>query len=634
MRFATGDAEVLEAGAAVCADTEALARDRRVDELSAQGAEALMDLVIRNERANTALKLRLAARFAENHGAKAADDLAKKTGTSKGKAKRTVETAKKLKDQPEVEDALRNGELSEDQAELIADAVDANPSAAGGLLKKARDHPIDDLRQECGRAKAAADGDEDATHARIHRNRSWRTGTNADGAFWGSALGTTVDGADFSAHLQPFRERVFNRNRKAGIFLTSEQTDFDALMEMARTAYQNVTGTPTPEAADGDEAIPMPPPAPKGPKTVYIVANWDAMVGRAEPGEESAYIAGFGNVPISVVREVMDDAFLVGVVMKGTEVAKIKRFGRRFGQEIRDAVMIKHRFRCSTPGCTNWAYLEMDHVHPTARTGRPTSRTATPNASPATSSRPNKTASPGTTRDDAERSSLEVGEVGLGGLQRGSRPVDLRLCARQCLLGVGQRLRGGVPLLLRLGGARFGVAQHGGRLVDLLLEAGPLTIVLLRRLLLVVVGRFRRGAESEAEASAALGQIEQAPLLERGERGVVAADREEGVRDLTEVRRPGLVERVDGGGSRALHRGAEALVRVAELRSTARRHGACRLRERCRGTRVGDGQPVQRADHAARSTPGLDDRRLLLVPVRLQLADERVAPGDELLDRR
>jgi 5-methylcytosine-specific restriction endonuclease McrA len=55
--------------------------------------------------------------------------------------------------------------------------------------------------------------------------------------------------------------------------------------------------------------------------------------------------------------------------MKGTEVAKIKRFGRRFGQEIRDAVMIKHRFRCSTPGCTNWAYLEMDHVHPYGKDG-------------------------------------------------------------------------------------------------------------------------------------------------------------------------------------------------------------------------------------------------------------------------
>ena len=49
-----------------------------------------------------------------------------------------------------------------------------------------------------------------------------------------------------------------------------------------------------------------------------------------------AYVAGFGPVPVSVVREVMDDAFLVGVVMKGTEPAKIRRFRRRFGPEIRE----------------------------------------------------------------------------------------------------------------------------------------------------------------------------------------------------------------------------------------------------------------------------------------------------------
>jgi hypothetical protein len=367
MPVAVGDAEVLAEGKALRAAAADLARDRRVAALSDQGAERLFDDVVAAKRYVTALELQLAARFAENHGAKAAEDLAKKSGTSKGKAKRTVDTAKKLKGQPEVTDALRNGELSEDQASLIADAADVNPSAAGDLVKKAKNGSINDLRQECSRAKAAADGDEDATHARVHRNRSFKTGNDAEPSFWGSIRGTTIDGAEFMAHFQPFRERLFHRNRKAGIFLTSEQLDFDALMEMARAAYQNVTGQQVVEG-DGDEAIPMPPP-PKAPKTVYVVVNFDAMVARAEPGEETAYIAGFGPVPVSVVREVMDDAFLVGVVMKGTEVAKIRRFGRRFGPEIRDALLVKHRFRCSTPGCTNWARLEMDHKQPYAKGG-------------------------------------------------------------------------------------------------------------------------------------------------------------------------------------------------------------------------------------------------------------------------
>ncbi|MBV9952161.1 MAG: hypothetical protein JO291_09440 [Acidimicrobiia bacterium] len=122
--------------------------------LSSQGAESLFTDVLAAERSIIALKLELASRFAENHGAKAADDLARKSGTSKGKAKGTLDTAKKLKDQPEVEDAVRNGELSEEQTSLIADAADVNPSAAGDLVKTAKNGSINDLKQECSRAKA------------------------------------------------------------------------------------------------------------------------------------------------------------------------------------------------------------------------------------------------------------------------------------------------------------------------------------------------------------------------------------------------------------------------------------------------------------------------------------------------
>jgi hypothetical protein len=353
---AVDDAALLLGGAA---------RGREARALAPQEAERFIDRVLECERYLTALKLQAADVFADAHGAKAADDLARKSRTSKGKAKGTLETAKKVKESPEVEDAVRNGELSEEQASLIADASDVNPSAAGDLVKRAKNGSINDLRQECSRAKAAADADEEETHRRVHRNRRFRTGTNTDPAFWGSLYGTTADGAELMAHLQPFRERLFQRNRKAGIHLTSEQLDFDALTEMARAAYANVKGAPV---SDGDEAIPMPPP-PKAPKNVYVVVDFDAMVDRAEPGEDTAYIAGFGPVPVSVVRECMDNPFLVGVVMKGTEVAKIKRFGRRFGPEIRDALLVKQRFRCSTPGCTNWLRIELDHVQPYAKDG-------------------------------------------------------------------------------------------------------------------------------------------------------------------------------------------------------------------------------------------------------------------------
>ena len=107
----------------------------------------------------------------------------------------------------------------------------------------------------------------------------------------------------------------------------------------------------------------------KPPAQVNVVVDFDALIGRHRPGTDRAYIAGLGPVPVSAVREILDDAFLVAAVMHGTEVAKIKRLGRHVPLELRDALRIRDRFRCTTPGCTNWARLEMDHTTPYARGG-------------------------------------------------------------------------------------------------------------------------------------------------------------------------------------------------------------------------------------------------------------------------
>ena len=103
---------------------------------------------------------------------------------------------------------------------------------------------------------------------------------------------------------------------------------------------------------------------------MFVVVDWDVLSNGHQPGQESAYIAGLGNVPVSVARDLIDDdAFLVGVVRHGTEILKVKRWGRHIPVEVRDALMVKYRFRCSTPGCTNWVRLEMDHIIPYAKGG-------------------------------------------------------------------------------------------------------------------------------------------------------------------------------------------------------------------------------------------------------------------------
>lgn len=109
--------------------------------------------------------------------------LARSTGTSSGAAQSTLDTSKRITDQPATETALRNGELSEGQANTVSDAANANPAAERDLVNTAKASSLKDLRDEAGRAKARADTDPEATHRRRHAHRSCRTWTDPEGLF-------------------------------------------------------------------------------------------------------------------------------------------------------------------------------------------------------------------------------------------------------------------------------------------------------------------------------------------------------------------------------------------------------------------------------------------------------------------
>src|SRR4051812_30928731 len=136
------------------------------------------------------LKLKAAARVAETDQWRqegAADPeswLGQKTGTSKRSAKRSLDAAKRLGDQPATKAAAEQGQLSEDQLQEVSEGVEANPAAEAGLLESARNEPFAGLKQKATAAKASA-GDRRTRQERIRRQRSCRTGTDEEGAFWG-----------------------------------------------------------------------------------------------------------------------------------------------------------------------------------------------------------------------------------------------------------------------------------------------------------------------------------------------------------------------------------------------------------------------------------------------------------------
>ena len=81
------------------------------------------------ERSAGGAVLRMAAHYEEagawkRNGAKSPEeDIARKTGTGTGRARRKLSTSKRLKTQPKTDDAVRRGKVSTDQADEVSEGA-------------------------------------------------------------------------------------------------------------------------------------------------------------------------------------------------------------------------------------------------------------------------------------------------------------------------------------------------------------------------------------------------------------------------------------------------------------------------------------------------------------------------------
>ena len=190
--------------------------------IGTQPAQAI-DLLIRHERVTAAARLAMIARAEEMHpwqreGFRSFEEwLAAREGTSRGQARRKTRTARRLRDHDRTADALADGEISEDEAEVIADAADKNPDAEHELLDTAtnenRSHK--DLHERAGRAKAAGE-DEQARADRLRRGRRAGWGIDSDGFWTFSGRFQPEIGAEMKARLAAEIDHIFNAARQAG----------------------------------------------------------------------------------------------------------------------------------------------------------------------------------------------------------------------------------------------------------------------------------------------------------------------------------------------------------------------------------------------------------------------------------
>ena len=198
------------------------------------------------------------------------------------------------------------------------------------MLDAAAEESLSGLRDKCGRVKAAADRDPEATNRRIHAERYLRYGKGTDGAVNGSFRLTPQAGAKFDAFLQPFIQAQARKAKAERRRDTLDQLSADAFVAMAEAAVHGpATKTTRPQ--------------------VNVIVDRDALLrGHTEGEERCEFSTCFGSVPVpvSVVQEILDDAFLVGLFHDGVDVQAAIRFGRHTAAAVKDALRVRDDFTC------------------------------------------------------------------------------------------------------------------------------------------------------------------------------------------------------------------------------------------------------------------------------------------------
>jgi hypothetical protein len=362
------------------------------DAVSGSTARELWAEFDRIERLGAAGKTLLARRVAATHRADrsgsrtAAEELARKAGTTAGTAKDAVDTSHRLADQPELDQAVRRGEVSPVQAALVSAAAAADPSAGQRLVELAPRVSVAELRAECARVTAAADPDPEATNRRIHAQRRLRHYRDGEGGWNLSARGTAHAGAAFVTVLNAITDTLFTAARRAGRNEPVEAYAFDALMTMAdHTAESTTTADPKAwggagsagragdpgiasaaggESGSGCATRPRPSTSPRylGLLRVDVAA---LRRGRVQGGE-LCELAGVGPIPVSGAKELLGEAIVKLVITDGVDVLNVTHLGRGPTAAQRAGLLWMNP-SCSVDGCHR-TRVEWDHREPWAQT--------------------------------------------------------------------------------------------------------------------------------------------------------------------------------------------------------------------------------------------------------------------------
>jgi len=205
--------------------------------LSGAACLQVAEVLARTEKAFAAARMRFAARAADcgAHGslgfASGEEWAARLTGSSVGQARDELALAEKLATCPLTSAALAGGELSLAQAVEIARTEKALPGTEAAMVGLADTLSLGALRDE-GRKRRLAALDPGEAYKRQHRERSFRSWTDAAGMIRFHGALTPDKGVPFQSRLGAVCDRLHREARRAGSTESREAHAADAFVAL------------------------------------------------------------------------------------------------------------------------------------------------------------------------------------------------------------------------------------------------------------------------------------------------------------------------------------------------------------------------------------------------------------------
>jgi hypothetical protein len=320
-----------------------------VEHLDAPAAARLVEECAEAERLLAALRVLAAATLEDKalwrrEGFRSVGAwMASKTGTALGTAIATMDMVDRLAELPLLAEAFWDGRLSEAQAREIADVASELPDTQEQLLEAAGKLSLRSLREECRRVEAAAAVDEDERYRQVHRRRSLRAWVDRHGMGHLSTRLTPDNLARVMNEIDRRCDDLVVDAVRGGWFEGRDAHRADALVELAR-----------PDSAE-----------PAGPETmIHVVVDYQALMrGHTVAGEQT----GIGPIPVTLARQLSEDAILKVLVTNGVDVMAVAHPGRTIPAHLRSAVEVRDR-KCIVPRCDRTTGLQIDHRNTFGRT--------------------------------------------------------------------------------------------------------------------------------------------------------------------------------------------------------------------------------------------------------------------------